>query len=130
MDHLNPILPYIKTPTGLLDAVGSLEVNMSQDSSLSLSWRAPFTLDITGIDPDIQYCVDVMTTTSSLTTWRINITEFSYSLPPDNSCHDYYEFTVTPVNVVGNGTPSSLNYSNNNCKQYVSIDIDWWFVFQ
>ena len=110
--------------TGLLDAVGSLDVNMSGDSTLALNWRAPFTLDITGIQPDIQYCVDVMTTTSSLTTCTINVTKFSYSLPPNSSCHDYYEFTVTPVNVVGNGTPSSLNFSTNistECELYYDV---------
>ena len=88
------------------------------DSTLFLSWRAPFTLDITGIDPDIQYCVDVMTTTSSLTiACNIPTTEFSYPLPPDSGCHDYYKFTVTPVNVVGNGTPSSLYYFSNTTQE-------------
>ena len=97
---------------GLLCAVTGLDVNVL-DSVVSTMWNPPWTLNILGVNPDIEYCVDVMTPTSSLiTTCSINTTDFSYLLPPDSGCHDYYELTVTPVNIVGNGTPSSLNYSN------------------
>ena len=42
-----------------LSAVGSLSITAS-DSTLSLTWEPPFSLDITNIDPDITgYCVDV-----------------------------------------------------------------------
>ena len=83
-----------------------------QDSTISLTWTAPFTLDIPG-DPDITYCVGVVnSTSSSILHSQCGITEtgFSFSIPPDSACHNYtFTFTITPVNVVGNGT-SSMYY--------------------
>ena len=100
--------------TGLLSAVGSLMMTV-QNSTISLNWTAPFTLDIAGVDPDITYCVSVVNSTSSSTLHsQCGITEagFSFSIPPDSACHNYtFTFTVTPVNAVGNGT-SSMYYHN------------------
>ena len=98
---------------GLLSAVGSLSVTV-QDSTISLTWTAPFTLDIAGVDADITYCVGVVNSTSSSTLHSecgITETEYEYthSIPLDAVCHDY-RVTVTPVNVVGNGTSSTLVY--------------------
>ena len=82
-----------------------------QDSTISLTWTAPFTLDITDIDPDITYCVGVANSTSSSIQCGITETGFSFSIPPDSACHNYmFTFTVTPVNVVGNGTSSTYYY--------------------
>ena len=81
-----------------------------QDSTISLNWIAPFTLDIAGVDPDITYCVGVVNSTSSSTLHSqcgITETEYEYPIPPDSACHDHM-VTVTPVNVVGNGTASTL----------------------
>ena len=91
--------------TGLLSAVGSLSVTL-QDSTISLNWTAPFTLDIRGVDPDITYCVAVVNSTSSTphSQCGINVTEYEYPIPPDSTCHNYtFTFIVTPVNAVGNG---------------------------
>ena len=98
---------------GHLSAVGSLSVTV-QNSIIFLTWTAPFTLDITGVDPDITYCVGVVNSTSSSTLHSqcgITETEYEYthSIPLETVCHDYM-VTVTPVNVVGNGTPSTLVY--------------------
>ena len=98
--------------SGLLPAVGSLML-LVQDSrsTITLTWRAPFTLDISRIDPDIEgYCVDVISSTSSKTLHSecgITETEFTYPEPP--GC-DGYTFTVIPVNIVGNGTTSSRSF--------------------
>ena len=37
------------------------------------------------------------------------MTEFSYPLPQDAVCHSYV-LTITPINVVGRGAPSSMPY--------------------
>ena len=37
------------------------------------------------------------------------MTEFSYPLPQDAVCHSYV-LTVSPINVVGRGAPSSMPY--------------------
>ena len=101
---------------GLLSAVGSLMVTV-QDSNFSLTWTAPFTLDIRGVDPDITYCVGVVNSTSSSTLHSecdITETDYEYPIPPDSACHNY-TFIVTPVNPVGNGTSTSMYYPTE-CK--------------
>ena len=102
---------------GLLSSVESLSLTVG-NSTLLLTWTAPFSLDIEDADPDIEYCVDVATPTFSLTRMcRIRVTEFSYPLPPGRVC-DNIMFTVTPVNVVGNGKQANISISGerkNNC---------------
>ena len=104
--------------TGLLSAVDSLSLTV-QNSTISLTWTAPFTLDITGVDPDITYCVGVVNPTSSSilhSQCGITETEYEYPIPPDSACHDHM-VTVTPVNPAGNGTSSTLTYSQTTeCK--------------
>ena len=83
-----------------------------QDSIISLTWTAPFTLDITtNVGPDITYCVGVVNSTSSSTLHSecgITETEYEYPIPPDSACHDHM-VTVTPVNPADNGTSSSIH---------------------
>ena len=97
---------------GLLSAVGSLNIT-TLDSTLTLTWTPPFTLDIEAVESDISgYCVDVVNSTSSSTLHSecgITETQFSYPIPPDSDCY-VYNFTVTPVNIVGNGTSEIVTY--------------------
>jgi hypothetical protein len=107
-----------------LSAVGSLTLT-PQDSrtTVLLSWTPPFTLDIFNVNPDIAgYCVDVVGSSSAMlhSECGITVTEFTYPLPTMNWC-DVYTFTVTPVNVVGNGTLSSLNYQEIQSKNLVIL---------
>ena len=93
--------------------MGSLDVASIETSALFLNWTAPFTLDITATVPDITYCVDVVSSTSSATLHSqcgITEMEFTYPLLSRISC-DGYNFTVTPVNVVGNGPGKSTHFS-------------------
>ena len=91
-----------------------------QDSTISLTWTAPFTLDIAGVDPDITYCVGVVNSSSTLhSQCGITETEYEYPIPPDSACHDHM-VTVTPVNPAGNGTSSLLTYSEAiECKYVI-----------
>ena len=98
--------------TGFLAPVGSLQATLL-NSSLTLTWMAPFSLDLTGIDPDItDYCVRVFNTTSSEqlhSTCQISMTEFTYQLPSDTDCH-VYDFTVFGRNGLGRGEENVLSY--------------------
>ena len=100
---------------GLLSAVGDLSAT-ALDSTISLTWNPPFTLDITAIDPDITYRVDVINSTSSQVIHSqggITITQYNYttSLSPERRACDIFKFTITPVNRVGNGDNSSISKS-------------------
>ena len=102
---------------GRLSAVGSLSITAS-DSTLSLTWEPSFTLDISGVDPDITgYCVDVINSTSSVTLHSecgINTTIFTYPKPNDTDCVVYsLIFSVTPHNIVGAGEIATEVYSED-----------------
>ena len=105
---------------GTLAAVGDLSIS-SQNSSITLNWTAPFTLDISEEPVDITYTVGVVSPASSLTVHMeigVNMTEFSYPLPPDIGC-DNLMFTVIPVNGAGDGISNSISLSQAvECKYY------------
>ncbi len=103
---------------GLLPAVGSLTATpIPLDSIISLTWTPPFSLDIPGVDPDITcYCVGVVNSTSSLVIYSqcgITDTQYNYTVSPRSTRCDIYTFTVTPVNIVGNGTSASVTLLSN-----------------
>ena len=97
---------------GLLSAVGDLEIS-SDASSITISWTAPYSLDVTGVDPDIWYSVLIYNVTDDEPTLIsctdcISITDTHYTFTPDSPsrpCHQYL-FTVIPVNGAGLGETS------------------------
>ena len=94
---------------GTLSAVSSLMLTVNS-TTIYLTWIAPFTLDIRGIDPDLSYCVHVtIGNTQANSTCGITDTEFHYSIPPGVGC-DPILFTVIPVNIVDNGTQETISY--------------------
>ena len=81
------------------------------DSIVTLSWTAPFSLNITTENPDISgYCVDVYSPDLIFSQCEISETAFNYTLPSDSDCYTV-TLTVTPVNVVGNGSIASRSTS-------------------
>ena len=106
---------------GHLDAVSDLCVH--RNSSI-ITWEPPFSLDITGVDPDVVFCVEVYNITCErrdLIISDCNVTEPSYT-SDDIAPNGYiYEYTVTPrSNVEGasNGTAETeagmlINYHLN-----------------
>ena len=93
---------------GLLNAVTNL-TNQSLGQVIHLTWDAPFSLDITGVHPDIWYRVDITVGNIPLSTYdNINISEFNFTMDGHNSTNTsvIYEFRVTPINGAGNGTIS------------------------
>ena len=83
--------------------------NLSRNSN-TLSWIAPFTLDLTGIDPDIVYYVEVVNITCgrSLLIGEYDVLETSYTT--DAFLPGYiYEYTVTPRSNVEGARNGSTN---------------------
>ena len=108
--------------TGPLQRVTNIVRNIN-----IVTWKPPFSLDLTGVDPDIVYCVEVYNITCGrrdLIISDCNVTESSYTLAlypegpgyeasytsDDISPHGYiYEYTVTPrSNVEGASNGTSL----------------------
>ena len=78
--------------TGPLDKV----INLVRDGS-TLSWEAPFSLDLTNVDPDIVYCVEVYNITCgrSQLISDCDVMETRYTI--DGLQPGYiYEYTITP----------------------------------
>ena len=96
---------------GLLDAVSNLK-SESLGQVIRLTWETPFSLDITGVDPDIWYRVDTTVGDIHLSMhsfcWVVTIPEFNFTMSDYNgtSTRVVYEFRVTPINAAGNGTTS------------------------
>ncbi len=101
---------------GLLEAVGSLQVRPNGGSA-RLIWTAPFTLPFPLDAPDITYCVDVTNThenipnvTPVLIHSECGIVPITYDFLPTfniSEC-DSFAFTVTPINLAGNGTSALI----------------------
>ena len=93
---------------GPLQKIMNLDIDINSNI-LELSWDAPFSLDLTNVDPDIIYYVQVINTTcgdGSITFRNGTITEIELNLF-GYSQHHTYEVTITPrSNVEGakNGT--------------------------
>jgi hypothetical protein len=107
---------YLKIQ-GRLQAIQGLSTTKNT-TSLTLSWTAPFSLDVTGSDPDIWYSVliynvtDENNPTAILFTDCINITETHCIFSPDytSPCH-VYNLSVIPLNGAGQGEGTELTSS-------------------
>ena len=96
---------------GFLAAVGNLTAH-SQRASILLTWDPPFSLDITGVDPDLWCCVEVYNISRGRTPLTTNCSvyepQFFFTAPNRSPC-DLFEFQVFAVNQVGNGSVTSVN---------------------
>ena len=96
--------------SGPLASVTGLRLDMVTSTSVTLTWDAPFSLDLTTAEPDIQYCVDVHSVPGGqLVESTCDIIDTNYTF--STSDQDQLVFTVTPrSNVEGslNGTSSEL----------------------
>ena len=95
-------------------------INLTRNVS-TITWVAPFTLDLTGVDPDIVYCVEVYNITCgrSLLISECDVME-TMVYTNDAFLSGYiYEYTVTPMsNVEGaaNGTSLTVTGTHELCK--------------
>ena len=112
---------------GTLSAVGELDVK-SNATTITVSWIAPFSLDVTDVDPDIWYSVLIHNVTDSDRPTAINctdctnITETCYTFSPDHlSLSHKYNFTVIPFNGAGQGEIShNITGSSKNPADFIS----------
>ena len=109
-------IAYIIISIGPLSAVKNLLCSI-QNSSIYLTWIAPFTLDLTGINPDIEgyrvYGIDNVS--STIESFEVNTTEFNLDIHSKKQCFSTY-FIVAPINAVGGGDNSTVSCFTFNSK--------------
>ena len=97
---------------GLLDPVSNPKTE-SLGQIIRLTWDAPFSLDITGVDPDIWYRVDITVVGVPLSNYSVsrvvNVTEFNFTMDNYNGMNTsvIYQFHVTPINDAGSELQSN-----------------------
>ena len=96
---------FLNFSIGLLDAVSNLQIE-SLGQVIHLIWDAPFSLDITGVDPDIWYRIEITVGKTPFNTYLVNIPKFNFMMDNRTSTSVIYEFQVTPINGAGNGITS------------------------
>ena len=106
---------------GLLAAVSNLTTGeLISGRSILLSWVAPFTLNVTNVEPDITYCVDTYVAMGGMTlchiqsTCDIIITVYNviFNEGEVTPC-DTVSVTVTPVDgLQNNGTRRNISSIN------------------
>ena len=102
--------------SGPPSSVTNLKAIINSGSSVNISWTAPWSLDVTGVDHDIWYSVLIQNVTDEdrptdiLCTDCTNITETHYTFTPDHlsPCH-VYNFTIIPANGAGLGERSNVS---------------------
>ena len=87
-----------------MDNVSDLKIEISV-----IRWEPPFSLDLSEVEIDIIYCVDIYNITCGVKEFVVsdcNVTSTNYTIPHDGYL---YKFIVTPRSNVEraiNGTPS------------------------
>jgi len=110
-------LRYQSNSAGAPSAVSNLtSIFLILEQVICLTWNVPFTLDITGVDPDISYCVEIraVTVTDNIdstpltTNCSVYMPKFNFTMDyPNTSTSMIYEFQVTPRNDAGYGPTSA-----------------------
>ena len=101
-------------------------------STLTVDWEEPYSLDVSNVEPDVTYCLDVKIFNDSFrlgflfSKCGIVLTVYAFH-PVDPKPCDIYEVFITPVNGAGNGTVvsvvSSFYLQQGNLLQYACIYI-------
>ena len=113
---INPSFDFQYVFKGALNRVETLVKNFT-----TLSWSTPFSLNLTNVEPDIAYCVDVYNITCGgreLLISDCNVTETSYTsdvIAPDGYIYEYIVTCRSNVEGAINGTPSQPLRGKNIC---------------
>ena len=110
--------------TGPPASVNNFKVTSTGRFTIHLNWIPPFTLNITGIEPDLWYIVEITNVTDPNNPNGIPCGEcplfypwYNFILMDNGSVCDLFEFRVVPVNQAGNGSASeSIAAQFHECK--------------
>ena len=95
---------------------------------MTLSWDASFTLDIPNIHPDIRYCVSIqfVEDVRDMSQMKCEIEETTFVYDFQSKPNGKYNVTVTPVNIVGEGAASSIQFSWRKSKS-VALNKNYYY---
>lgn len=115
---------YISGPP---EAVSHLRVGTSGDD-IVVTWQAPFTLDVTGVEYDLYYSLLISDVTNETQPVPVacdvchNLTETTFIFTPHNSPQrPFFMFTVTPYNGAGRGPPRTAALSGSGKQAFLLI---------
>ena len=101
--------------SGPPEAVSNMRVQKS-GKDLIVTWQAPFTLDVTGVEDDLLYSLNITDITNDTQTIPVacdkchNLTETNYTFSPRDTLLEHsFNFTVTPYNGAGKGQPHTTS---------------------
>ena len=117
-------MSYIHTYIGPPEAVSNLRVQRSGDN-LTVTWQAPTTLDVTGVEYDLLYSLNITDITNETQTIPLacdichNLTETKYIFsPPESLLEHSFNFTVTPYNGAGKGLSRTVLFNKGMCSMH------------
>ena len=95
---------------------------------MTLSWDASYTLDIPNIHPDIRYCVSIqfVEDVRNMAQMKCEIEETTFVYDFQSKPNGKYNVTVTPVNIVGEGAASSIQFSWRKSKS-VALNKNYYY---
>ena len=101
---------------GLLSEVSDLQIglnfNCSSNGDITIQWMPPFTLDLSQIQYDIWYNLEVIYDSKYVLTQEMVTTTTFMSLLSDLNANNLtcgsFEVTITPYNIVGFGISTKI----------------------
>lgn len=79
-------------------------------TTILLTWREPYTLDITGVDPDISHYEVNIRNADNEQYFRVvntSVTTYSFDQQSSSTACSVFEFQIAAVNLAGIGEKSS-----------------------
>lgn len=100
---------------GLLEAPSDVSVVINY-TTIFLTWQEPYTLDITGMEPDISHYEVVIKNVDNEQFIRVNTshTSYSYNQQGFSTACTMFEFQIAAVNLAGIGKRSAAVYGSFN----------------
>ena len=105
--------PVLFKIQGLLDAPSNLMLSEADNQHMRrLSWDEPFSLDITDIEPDINLYKVCYSLVNAIKSHCVLVNQTEFTFPYVNVP---LLFTVSVVNVIGEGSVNSTFHGGNGC---------------
>ena len=106
---------YIPFDAGALNSVSNIS-RIPDTTNIIFTWKPPYSLNLTRIEPDVAYCIDIYNVTNGshyhdrlISDCNVTTTQYTFNDVSHPDPRNLFRFTITPrSNIAGakNGTPS------------------------